>query len=171
MVTVSSTAHKMGKIDFDDLQSEQSYQKWPAYGQSKLANLLFAFELDRRARAAGTQLVSVASHPGYAATNLQTKGPKMAGNKLMEWISALGNVIVAQSDAAGALPSLYAATAPDVTGGEYFGPNGLFESRGKPTRVKATKAAQDEDAARRLWEISVELTGVDFAELEPARRT
>ncbi len=169
VVTVSSTMHKTGKIDFDDLGSERSYGKWTAYGQSKLANLLFALELDRRARAAGVDLTSVAAHPGYAATNLQTSGPRMAGNRVMEALSGLANLLVAQSDEAGAWPSLCAATAPDVRGGEYFGPDRLFESRGHPTRVRPSSAARDEATARRLWEVSTELTGVPYDALSDSR--
>ncbi len=163
VVTVSSTMHRTGKINFTDLQSEKRYQKWLAYGQSKLANLLFASELGRRAAAAGTDLISVAAHPGYAATNLQTAGPKMAGNRIMEKLSSLGNTIFSQSDAQGALPTLCAATAPDVASGQYYGPAGLFEQRG--TGVKAvgrSKRAADETAARRLWDVSEELTGVRY---------
>jgi len=162
VVTVSSTAHRTGVMRFGDLQGEQRYRRWQAYGQSKLANLLFAYELDRRARAAGLPLVSVAAHPGYAATNLQTKGPRMSGRWLTENVMRLGNALFAQSDAAGALPSLYAATAPGVRGGEFYGPGQLFESRGAPKRVSSTKASHDEVAARRLWEISEELTGVRY---------
>lgn len=157
VATVSSTAHRMGRIDLDDLQGERRYNNWRAYAQSKLANLLFAFELDRRAREAGVPLVSVAAHPGYAATNLQSAGP--AGR--LELLSmAIGNRVFAQSADMGALPQLYAATEPGLEGGSYVGPAGLMEQRGHPKLVKARPAAYDEDVARRLWELSEELTGV-----------
>jgi NAD(P)-dependent dehydrogenase (short-subunit alcohol dehydrogenase family) len=162
VVTVSSMAHRMGRMRWHDPNWEHGYRKWLAYGQSKLANLLFAFELDRRARAGGLPLTSVAAHPGYAATHLQAAGPEQSGNRLMLRSVALGNRILAQSDAMGALPPLYAATMPDVRGGEYFGPDRLFEQRGHPKRVRASRAAHDEAAGRRLWELSEQLTGVHF---------
>jgi len=168
VVTVSSGAHRTGAINFDDLQSMRSYQKWKVYGQSKLANLLFAAELDRRSRAAGTRLISVAAHPGYANTNLQRVGPQMEGNRLRQAAMALVNRTVAQSDAAGALPSLYAATMPDVLGGQYFGPSGLGEMRGHPKLVGRSAAAKDAATATRLWAVSEELTGVTYDRLTTA---
>ena len=162
VVTVSSTAHKPGRIDFDDLMGERSYGKWSAYSQSKLANLLFAYELQRRLDVSGLPTISVAAHPGYAATNLQQVGPRMEGSRVGALFMSLGNRLFAQSDDMGALPQLYAATAPDVRGGEYFGPDGIAESRGHPKRVDSTKASKDEDVARRLWEVSEELTGVHY---------
>jgi NAD(P)-dependent dehydrogenase (short-subunit alcohol dehydrogenase family) len=164
VVTVSSVAHKMGSIAFDDLQSERRYSKWAAYGQSKLANLLFCFELQRRADAAAARLRSLAAHPGYAATDLQQAGPRMAGRKLEEMAMGLLNRVVAQSDERGALPTLYAATM-DLPGGAYVGPDGPGEWRGSPRLVGASKAATDLGTAARLWEVSEELTGVryDFA--------
>jgi NAD(P)-dependent dehydrogenase (short-subunit alcohol dehydrogenase family) len=152
VVAISSGAHRPGRINFDDLMAERRYRKWMVYCQSKLANVLFAFELDRRARAAGASLIGVVAHPGYAATNLQTETKFAAFNRLL-----------AQSAAMGALPQLYAATAPDVKGGEFFGPDGFMEQRGYPTRVKAAKRGNDADLARRLWEVSEELTGVRYA--------
>jgi NAD(P)-dependent dehydrogenase (short-subunit alcohol dehydrogenase family) len=166
VVTVSSGAHRMGHIAFDDLQSERRYRRWRAYGQSKLANLLFAFELQRRADAAGLPLRSLAAHPGYAATNLQTRAGRMTGNRVDELANRLLNAVVAQSDAQGALPLLYAATA-DLPGGSYVGPDGPFELRGHPKLVGASGAARDTEAARRLWAASEELTGVHF-DLAPA---
>jgi NAD(P)-dependent dehydrogenase (short-subunit alcohol dehydrogenase family) len=165
VVTMSSSAHKTGKIRFDDLQAEQRYSKFAAYGQSKLANLLFMRELDRRLTAAGVPVISVASHPGYAATDLQTLGPQVAGNKLAEWLMGLGNRIFAQSADDGALPALYAATMPDVKGGEYFGPGGFVEMRGAPKRVGMTSAARNDDDARRLWTVSESLTNVKYEAL------
>lgn len=159
VVTVSSGAHRTGRMAFDDLQGERRYGRWSAYGQSKLANLLFAFELDRRLRAASAPIRSVAAHPGYAATNLQSAAVPAHERMVM----AISNVIMAQDAKRGALPTLYAATSPEAQGGEYYGPDGLFEMRGYPKRVEATPAANDEAAAKRLWQMSEELTGVRFA--------
>jgi NAD(P)-dependent dehydrogenase (short-subunit alcohol dehydrogenase family) len=159
VVTVSSGAHRIGKIDFGDLQSERSYNSWLAYGQSKLANLMFAFELARRARAAGSTLSSLAAHPGYAATNLQFAGPSAALERVA---MRVGNLLFAQSAEMGALPTLLAATAPDVPNGSFVGPDGFMEQRGHPHLVSASRRAYDEDAWRRLWEISEELTGVRY---------
>ncbi len=162
VVTVSSTAHRSGRIDFDDLDSERRYGKWQAYSQSTLANLLFMRELQRRADAAAAGLTSVAAHPGYTATNLQQVGPRMSGNRVMGALMALGNRVIGQSEAMGALPSLYAATAPDVQGGDYYGPDRLFETRGHPTRVGMSAAGRDDAAAGRLWEVSEQRTGVVY---------
>jgi NAD(P)-dependent dehydrogenase (short-subunit alcohol dehydrogenase family) len=150
----------MGRIDFDDLQSERSYKRWGAYGQSKLANLLFCFELDRRARAAGLPLLSMAAHPGYAATNLQFAGPEARHERLLMSVT---NRLIAQPAEMGALPTLYAATVPDLPGGSFIGPDGILEGRGHPKVVRARRHAYDEDVARRLWQVSEELTGVQFA--------
>jgi len=147
-------------MDFADLQHDRRYGRWSAYAQAKLANLLFAMELDRRARAAGSPLRSVAAHPGYAATNLQTAGPAMEGRALMARATELVNTIFAQSAAGGALPTLYAASAPDLRGGEFIGPR--YWGRGAPSRSWSSPAAHDRDTARRLWDVSEELTGVHF---------
>ncbi len=163
VVTVSSQLHTMGTIDFDDLMSERRYGPWRAYGQSKLANLLFAFELHRRADRAGVPLRSVASHPGYAATNLQNNAARSRKQAWVRHASATITRVVAQSAARGALPSLYASTMPDVAGGEFFGPGSFGGSRGHPTRVKAAAKAYDEVTATRLWDRSSELTGVQFS--------
>jgi NAD(P)-dependent dehydrogenase (short-subunit alcohol dehydrogenase family) len=160
VVTISSSAHRTGRIDFDDLQSEHGYKRWRAYGQSKLANLLFCFELDRRARAAGLALKSVAAHPGYSATNLQTSGPESKLDRATMWVT---NRVIAQSAEQGALPSLYAATVPDLESGSYVGPDGFMEGRGHPKLVGSTERARDEATARRLWEVSEELTGAEFS--------
>lgn len=170
VVTLSSTAHRLGKMDFDDLNSKRSYSRWPAYGQSKLANLLFTLELSRRARAAGTDLIAAAAHPGYSATNLQTAGIGLgAMGTLMKPLMIAGNLIFAQDDASGALPTLYAATAPGVAGNEFFGPDGFQGMRGRhPRRVGRTGRAANAKDARRLWEASEELTGVDFGPLDEA---
>ncbi len=162
VVTTSSTAHRPGRMHWDDLQSERRYRRWSAYSQSKLANLLFMLELDRRARAAGLPLVSAAAHPGYAATHLQAAGPEMSGRKLAGRVMGWGNSLIAQSDAMGALPQLHAATMPDVEGGTYFGPDGWFEVRGHPEKVGMSRRARKADDARRLWEESERLTGVTY---------
>ena len=159
VVTLSSGAHRIGRIRFDDLQGERFYFRWTAYGQSKLANLLFALELDRRLRAAGSTVSSMAAHPGYAATNLQTAAPPF----LDRLIGRLGNVVIAQSADMGALPTLYAATFGGLPGGTFVGPDGIAEQRGHPRPVGMASAARDEDVARRLWEVSEQLTGVRFA--------
>jgi NAD(P)-dependent dehydrogenase (short-subunit alcohol dehydrogenase family) len=158
VVTVSSTAHRMGVIDFADLNwMRKPYRRWRAYGQSKLANLLFTAELQRRLDAAGSRIIATAAHPGYAATNLQFH----SGSGLMDRLSSVGNRIFAQDERGGALPTLYAATA-DVAGNGFVGPSGFMEQRGAPKLVGRSAAAKDADAARRLWEVSEELTGVSF---------
>jgi NAD(P)-dependent dehydrogenase (short-subunit alcohol dehydrogenase family) len=161
VVTVSSNAHKMGRLNVDDLFFERTrYSRWRAYGQSKLANLLFTSELQRRATAAGAALTAVAAHPGYAATNL-TSGPAMGAAFLKPFL-ALGDRLVGQPDHMGALPQLYAATMPDVRGDDYWGPDALFGQRGHPTRVDRTKAASDSNSGAALWARSEELTGVTY---------
>jgi NAD(P)-dependent dehydrogenase (short-subunit alcohol dehydrogenase family) len=145
---------------FDDLNWERAYRKWPAYGQSKLANLLFHFELQRRAQLAGSPLLAAAAHPGYAATHLQAAGPELAGSALMVRLTDVGNRLFAQSDEQGALPTLYAATT-GVPPGAYVGPDGPIEMRGSPTLVGTTAAARDRAAQERLWEASRALTGVE----------
>jgi NAD(P)-dependent dehydrogenase (short-subunit alcohol dehydrogenase family) len=161
VVTLSSGAHRLGTMHFDDLQGERRYNNWLWYGQSKLSNLLFCFELQKRVTAAGWALRSLAAHPGYARTNLQFAGPHW----YEQWVMRVTNPLLGQSDAMGALPQLYAATAPDVPGGSFIGPDGFLEQRGHPHIVTATGRAYDEAAWARLWEISEELTGVhyDFA--------
>lgn len=161
VVTVASNAHKIGRMDFDDLNSERRYRRWPAYGQSKLANLLFTFELQDRARAASSPLLAVAAHPGWAATHLQAAGPEMDGSSVMVRLNELGNRLFAQDDEHGALPTLYAATQ-DVPPAAYVGPDGVAEMRGAPKLVGCTAAARDVAARRRLWTASEELTGVRF---------
>jgi len=162
VVNVSSGAHRMGSIRFDDLQGQRNYRKWSAYGQSKLANLLFTFELQRHLDRAGAKTISVACHPGYAATNLQAAGPRMQGSSIMESVMALGNAMFSQSAAMGALPTLYAATSSEVHGGDYIGPDGLAELWGHPAKVGCAAAARDVATASRLWETSEQLTNVHY---------
>ena len=168
VVTVSSGVHVAGAIRWDDLQSVQSYGPWRAYCQSKLANLLFAYELDRLLRRRGVDVRSVACHPGYAATNLQAVGPRMSGSSLGARIMALGNALFAQSAAMGALPTLYAAAAPEAQSSDYIGPGGLFNLWGYPKRQGSSRRSRDEAAAKRLWDMSVKLTGVSFEGTAPA---
>lgn len=164
VVNVSSAAHKMGSIQPDDLHYERrSYSAWPAYGASKLANLLFTSELQRRADDSDAGLVVAAAHPGFASTNLQYAGPAYAQNVVGRSVTKVVNAIMSQSAADGALPQLYAATMPDVGGNDYFGPDGLGETRGGPTRVGRSKAAEDAELARRLWDVSAEQTTTEPA--------
>jgi NAD(P)-dependent dehydrogenase (short-subunit alcohol dehydrogenase family) len=158
VVTVTSMAAWGGRIHFDDLQWERRYWRWPAYAQSKVANLLFAKELDRRF----SELVSVAAHPGYAATNLTGGASRFERRGVRDVIFGLGDALLAQSSAAGAWPLLYAATAPGVTGGECYGPRGVGQQRGRPTRVRTTGYAARPDVAQRLWKVSEQLTGVSY---------
>jgi NAD(P)-dependent dehydrogenase (short-subunit alcohol dehydrogenase family) len=158
VVTLSSLEHKSGHLDFDDLQSEHDYRPRKAYRQSKLANAAYGLELDRRLRAADSTVASVLAHPGYAATGLQS-----SAGVTMKALMAVGNVVLAQSAERGAIPTLYAATAPGVEGGEYFGPSGLGEVRGRnPRRVRVKPEGRDEENGRRLWSVSEELTGVTY---------
>lgn len=152
VVTVSSSMARLGEMNFDDLQGEQSYSGRGAYGQSKLANLLFTFELQRRLAAAGAKTLAVAAHPGYTATDLQRH------SRLFRVL----NPLVAQKPDKGALPTLYAAVGEDVQGGDYYGPDGFQEMRGHPKKVTPPDRATDEAAAARLWAVSEELTGVRF---------
>jgi protochlorophyllide reductase len=154
VISTSSQAHRTGRMRWDDLQWERRYERWQAYGQSKLANLLFMRELATRA---GSSILSAAGHPGWSATHLQS------GEGLTKRLSALGNHLFAQSDVMGALPQLYAATMPDVVGGDYWGPDGIGEARGHPKRVGSTAASRNMADARRLWDVSEQLTGVTFS--------
>lgn len=164
VVTVSSGAHRFGKIRFDDLNWERGrYSRWPAYGQSKLANLLFTAELSRRLAEAGSGVRAVAAHPGYAATDLQHR----TGSRLQDGLMWVTNKLVAQSDEAGSWPTAFAATQ-DIPSGAYVGPDGIGEQRGHPTLVGRSGAARDEAAASRLWVLSEELTGVSYPLPDPA---
>jgi NAD(P)-dependent dehydrogenase (short-subunit alcohol dehydrogenase family) len=165
VVNVSSNAHRFGKIRFDDLQLERSYGKWRAYGQSKLANLLFTYELQRRLAAKKADVISVGCHPGYAATNLQFVGPRMEGSSLLERGAKLLNDLLSQSAAMGALPLLYAAAAPGVRGGDCIAPDGFAERRGYPKKTRSNARSRDAAVAARLWEASETLTGVHYEAL------
>jgi NAD(P)-dependent dehydrogenase (short-subunit alcohol dehydrogenase family) len=159
VITLSSSpAYRLGRIAFDNLGGGRHYFRWRAYTQSKLAKLMFMLELDRRLRAAGSITKSLGAHPGYAATNLQFAGPPLADRLAMH----VFNRVIAQSADMGALSTLYAATQPGLEGGTYIGPDGFLEQRGHPERVSPNHAAQDENVARRLWEVSEQMTGVRF---------
>lgn len=161
VVGVSSFMHRRGGLDLTDLTFERRpYKPWVAYYQSKLANLLFAFELDRRARAAGLDLLSVAAHPGFSNTQLTPNMVRSRGSeRIAEILGPLGG-LVAQPAQAGALPQLFAATAPGVTGGEFYGPSGFRELRGHPKLVQASKQANDPETAARLWQLTADLTKI-----------
>ncbi len=167
VVTLSSTEHKGGHLHFDDLQLERGYAPRRAYQQSKMANTVFGLELDRRLRAAGSPILSVLAHPGYSATQLQSTGP----TGLAALVLRIGNAVVAQPAERGALPQLYAATAPGVRGGQFFGPSGFQEMRGSVTEVQAVPEAHDPDIGQRLWTVSEALTGVTFPLPVPAGRS
>jgi NAD(P)-dependent dehydrogenase (short-subunit alcohol dehydrogenase family) len=160
VVNVSSLAHRGGKIDFSNLQAERKYRSWPAYQQSKLANLLFTFELQRRSDAYGWGLMSNAAHPGYARTELISNGPGTGGLKGLG-AKILGS-FMSHSAAAGALPTLFAATSSEAAPAGYYGPNGVYELKGPVAPAKIFPQAKDEAVARKLWEVSEQLTGVQW---------
>lgn len=160
VVTVSSLAHRNGKMAAENLQSERDYKPWDAYNNSKLANLLFANELDRRARAAGLPLLSVAVHPGISKTSIFANGPG-TGDLKSKIVNLLAPVMM-QDDAAGALPTVYAATDLNVRGGEYIGPDGFGEFKGYPKVVQQRPQALDATSAKALWQASEQLTGVSY---------
>ncbi len=153
IVSLSSLAHSFGRIRLDDPHFKLGYDKRAAYGQSKLACLMFAYELNRRLKASGRATLSVAAHPGFAATNLDQHLPLILGFLFP---------MMGQSAAAGCLPTLYAALGADIQGGDYCGPNGLGQMRGKPVKVGSNRASRDQAVAARLWELSEEMTGVKF---------
>jgi NAD(P)-dependent dehydrogenase (short-subunit alcohol dehydrogenase family) len=161
VVSISSLGHRPGSVDFDNLQSEDSYNPWRAYFRSKLANLLFTRELDRRSAEAGLDVIAVAAHPGGSDTNL---GHEPAG----DWLSRLMSLgrpvfgLMTQSAAMGALPTLRAAVDREVERGDYFGPDGFGEMRGHPEKVDMSGKAKDDEVARQLWDVSEEMTGVDY---------
>ncbi|MCK8672953.1 oxidoreductase [Rhodococcus sp. HM1] len=153
VVTVSSAMHRIGRIGLDDLNWERRrYDRWLAYGQSKLANLLFAYEMQRRLTAQGSTVLSLAAHPGYARTNLQSRT-----ESIQDWMMNISDPIIGQSAEKGALPLLYAATSPDVVPGGFYGPDKFFEMRGHPHRVRSNARSHDETVARQLWELSERL--------------
>jgi NAD(P)-dependent dehydrogenase (short-subunit alcohol dehydrogenase family) len=164
VVTVSSLAHRTGKIDFDNLQGERKYAPRDAYNRSKLANLMFALELDRRARAAGSRLLCIPVHPGVSRTRIIENGMRPTGLKAM--VIGMVSAVVMQSDEAGALPTLYAATSPAAKGGEYIGPDGFMAIKGSPVVEQPRPQALDEAVAKRLWTVSEELTGVVYPPLK-----
>ncbi len=162
VVTIASIAHKRGAIDFNDLQTVRPYSGRKAYGQSKLANLMFALELDRRARLAGSRLISVAAHPGVATTGF------MAATGMPGPLVSLGNLAIGlafNNAVQGAQPGVHAATAPEIVGGQYWGPDGLLEARGKPVLAKIAPQGLDRATWERLWTVSEELTGVTYPPL------
>lgn len=165
IVTVSSAMAKTGRIDFDDLGSERKYSRTGAYALSKLANLSFAIELQRRLSLAGSPVESMAAHPGYAATDLQKAGPQIGGgigSKIAAPFMALGHLLLAQGAEDGAAPILHAATSPGLPGGSYVGPDGPGEMRGSPTVVRPVETATERATAERLWTESERLTGVTY---------
>jgi len=166
VVNLSSLAHRSGSIDFDDLQGARAYVPWRAYCQSKLAMLMFALELQRRSDAAGWGVMSDAAHPGYARTDLIPNGP--GGNSLSWRLGRLLQPYISHSAAEGALPTLFAATSPQVKAGGYYGPNGFYELKGAPAPAKIMPRAQDTAAAARLWDVSATLTGVSFDQFAAA---
>ena len=162
VVTVSSQMHAVGHMRFEDLAWTRGYTRWGAYSMSKLANLLFTYELARRAAEQGLSLLSVAAHPGYAATQLQLRPAELEGRALLAKLIGLLNPIGGQSPAMGALPQLCAASAPDVASGDYIGASQLFRTRGYPSKQRSAKQSYDREAMRRLWEESERLTGVRY---------
>jgi len=162
VVTVSSGAHRLGRMNFDDLMGEKKYGAWRTYGQSKLSNLLFTSELQRRLDANSLPVLAMAAHPGYAATNLQAVGPQMSGRSWMSGPTDLMTKFLGQPAAMGALPTLFAATAAGLPGNSYIGPDGFMEQRGYPRLVDRTAAAKNRDDAKRLWDVSEQLTGVQY---------
>jgi NAD(P)-dependent dehydrogenase (short-subunit alcohol dehydrogenase family) len=158
VVGLSSLMHRVGRVDVNDLNwQRRRYRRWRVYEQSKLADLMFTFELDRRLRAAASAVRSVAAHPGYAATQLQGRT-----ESFQDVLLAIGNRLIGQTPRHGALPIVYAATMPDVVGGDYYGPGGLGEILGSPRKVGTSRAARDQATAERLWALAEELTGVRF---------
>ena len=166
VVTVSSAMARTGRLDFENLDGKKGYSRTGAYSLSKLANLSFALELQRRLAVAGSPVESMAAHPGYSSTNLQKSGPRLGGgvgSTLAAPFISLGNLLLAQDATAGAAPILYAATHPGLAGGSYVGPDGPGEMRGSPAVVRPVKSATDRTSAERLWAISEQMTGIRFS--------
>ncbi len=160
VVNVSSGMHWVGRMDFDDLFGTKRYEKWSAYAQSKLANMLFTYELQRRLSARSSPVVTAACHPGYASTNLQGVGPAMAGSSSAAFTFKAFNAVFAQSAAWGGRPTVHAAIAPDVGGGDLIGP--FLEMWGNPRKGRTSAASRNEASAARLWDVSQQLTGVSW---------
>jgi NAD(P)-dependent dehydrogenase (short-subunit alcohol dehydrogenase family) len=165
VVSVSSTAHRMGKMRFDDLMGDEKYGPWTAYCQSKLANLLFTRELQRRLEASGQATIATAAHPGGSKTELGRENPGGLVGHGFRLLRPLLAGVLSQSAAMGALPTLRAAVDPSVAGGDYFGPDGIGESRGHPEKVGMTARARSDADAARLWDVSVGLTGAKYGAL------
>ncbi len=166
VITTTSLARFAGKVDFDDINHQRSYGRWSAYGQSKTANLLFAFELQSRLVKAGATTISVAAHPGYANTNLQSTTATEAGSTIEQVSYRILGAIMGQAQNMGVLPQLYAGTALTIFGGELVGPGGFFGVQGYPKVEAQARKEYDQSAAERLWNVSVELTGVDYSALQ-----
>ncbi len=162
IVNVSSTAHRIGRMRFSDIHGLQNYSRFGAYAQSKLANLLFTLELQRRLEHKNADTICVSAHPGFAATNLQNASAGEVGSRLELIMMRVMTALLSQSAEQGALPQLYAATAPDVTGGDYIGPDGWMQSRGYPKKHRARDTAYDIEASQELWRLSMELTEEPF---------
>ena len=162
VVTQSSGLHEKGDIDFENLMHEKEYSPQQVYADSKLANLLFAYELDRKIRREGLDMRSVAVHPGYAATNLQTRGAEKSGNKVKKYAMKAMNKVLAQSAEKGALPMIYAAVSKQAESGDYIGPGGIANMRGLPEKQESSEASYSRETAEELWAVSEELTGIDF---------
>jgi NAD(P)-dependent dehydrogenase (short-subunit alcohol dehydrogenase family) len=172
VITTTSLARSMGTVRFDDLQRQNAYRRWESYGQSKRANLLFSFELQRRLSLAGARTISVAAHPGAANTNLQRNSVNTTGSgALLERLFyATLWPLMSQTARMGALPQLYAGLAPSLVGGELVGPAGMGHLRGAPAVDRQAASEDDQQTAARLWEVSVELTGVDYAQLQTSEQ-
>lgn len=163
-VAVSSVAHKFGRIALDDLNSEKGYDPTVAYGQSKLANLMYAFELQRRLAARGASSTAMACHPGYSATNLQSAGVGMEGGSAMfRWLYKVSNAVLAQTATEGAYPLVLAAADPSAKPGAYYGPTGFQQARGPVGESFVAARARDEEVARKLWELTESLVGPFWA--------
>ena len=162
IVNVSSMAHRSGSLNFDDLHGRRKYSRFGAYAQSKLANLLFTLELQRRMETVAAPTICLSAHPGWASTNLQSAAPNERASTFELLLMRTLNALFAQSAEQGALPQLYAATSPAVQGGDFVGPDGWMQMRGYPQKHRAKETAYDREAARELWRLSVEMTGEPF---------
>jgi NAD(P)-dependent dehydrogenase (short-subunit alcohol dehydrogenase family) len=159
---VSSSANYSGTINFDDLMGEKEYGRWSAYGQSKLANVFFTFELQKRLTAAGLDTITNTSHPGLVIGNLQSNSVEQSDTRMEAWAYNASKLFMAQDISMGVLPMLYGCTAEEARGGVFYGPK-TFNMRGYPAEKKANKEASDADALKRFWDVSEELTGVTYS--------